>query len=202
MCALQSWWQLSTSWDRGVCSTKLATDACILWQSCLLQCRGAGGWAVSEGVYLIKRLSNHGDLVALVGGLCKALEGGGLHHSLTEGHHRVSNLDLHLSIQLTQILQAVTPSSCVSEKATLACADTQQEACGLFFYPKGIVFPLSSCMSCNCMRTWVSNLKCVHTSIQIPDTYWLPICTLCVGHDCIVGLWSMAAQTHRFDEYI
>ena len=49
-------------------------------------------------VYLIKGLGNHGDLVALVGGLCKALEGGGLHHSLTERHHRVSDLDLHLSV--------------------------------------------------------------------------------------------------------
>ncbi len=76
------------SCDRGVCCS--------------------AGVQVDEGVYLVKGLGNHGDLVALVGGLCKALEGGGLYHSLTEGHHRVSNFDFHLGVQLTQILQAVT----------------------------------------------------------------------------------------------
>ncbi len=85
-------------------------------------------------MYLVKGLSNHGDLVALVGGLSEALEGGGLHHSLTEGHHRVSNLDLHLSVQLTQILQAVTFSLCYSDKASHPCADTYHKACRLFLH--------------------------------------------------------------------
>ena len=61
--------------------------------------------------YLVKRLSNHGDLISLVGGLSKALEGGGFHDSLTEGHHRVSHLHLHLSIQLSQVLQAQASQS-------------------------------------------------------------------------------------------
>ena len=69
---------------------------------------GGGGGGGGEGGedHLIKGLCYHGDLVALVGGLCKALEGGGLHHGLTEGHHRVGHLHLNLSVQLTKILQA------------------------------------------------------------------------------------------------
>lgn len=109
------------------------TEVCAAMQGCR--------WV---RVHLVKGLSNHSDLVALVGGLCKALEGGGLHHSLTEGHHRVSNLDLHLSVQLTQILQSVAPSSCPCDKAALPCGDTYDEACGLFLCLKGMVFPFSS----------------------------------------------------------
>lgn len=99
--------------DENLCAQKQPESICRyqctqLLRAVLLHLQG---WGVELGVgggecHLIKGLCYHGDLVALVGGLSKALEGGGLHHGLTEGHHRVSHLHLNLSIQLTQILQA------------------------------------------------------------------------------------------------
>ena len=59
-----------------------------------------------SGAHRVKGLCNHGDFISLVRRLSKALEGGRLHYSLTEGDNRVGHLHFHLSIQLSQILQA------------------------------------------------------------------------------------------------
>mmetsp|Transcript_31851 Transcript_31851/g.51004 ORF Transcript_31851/g.51004 Transcript_31851/m.51004 type:complete len:617 (+) Transcript_31851:1240-3090(+) len=53
---------------------------------------------------LIQGLGDHSELVALVGRLREALEAGRFHHRLAEGHHRVCYLDLHLGVQVPQVL--------------------------------------------------------------------------------------------------
>ena len=74
---------------------------------CEVERTKGGGMGSVPKVYLIKGLRNHGDLVALVGRLSEALEGGGLNHSLTEGDNRVCNLHFNLSIELSQVLQCI-----------------------------------------------------------------------------------------------
>ena len=64
-------------------------------------------YPLNGGAYLIKGLCNHGDLVTLVGRFSKALEGGGLDHSLTKGDDRVCDLHFYLSIQLSQVLHTL-----------------------------------------------------------------------------------------------
>ena len=57
------------------------------------------------GDALFERLRQHGQLVALVGSLRKALEAAGLDDGLAEGHHGVGHLHLNLAVQLPQILR-------------------------------------------------------------------------------------------------
>uniref|UniRef100_A0A480F5T5 116 kDa U5 small nuclear ribonucleoprotein component n=1 Tax=Sus scrofa TaxID=9823 RepID=A0A480F5T5_PIG len=56
------------------------------------------------GQALLKGLSNHGDLVLLIGSFSKALEGGRFHYCLTKRDHGVSHLDVYLRVHLPQVV--------------------------------------------------------------------------------------------------